>query len=164
MIGKEHHYAAGLRWTGNRGTGTSGYRDYDRSFDLSAVGKPLLAGSSDPTFRGDATRWNPKEMLLSALSSCHMLSYLHMCADAGIVVLEYTDDASGTMELNADGAGHFTGVTLRPRVLIAERSDLITAEALHNPAHEKCFIANSVNFPVHCQAVVLRHAPALQEA
>ncbi len=164
MIGKEHHYAASLHWTGNRGTGTSGYRDYDRSFDLSVAGKQTLAGSSDPTFRGDAAKWNPEEMLLSALASCHMLSYLHLSADAGITVLEYSDDASGTMELDADGAGRFTGVTLRPRVLIAEASDLSAAETLHHPAHEKCFIANSVNFPVRCQAVVLRHTPALQEA
>ena len=164
MIGKEHHYAASLRWTGNRGTGTSGYRDYDRSYDLSAAGKSTLEGSSDPTFRGNAAKWNPEEMLLNALAACHMLSYLHLCADAGIAVLEYSDDASGTMELNADGAGHFTGVTLRPRVLIAERADLSTAEQLHHPAHEKCFIANSVNFPVRCQAVVLRQALALQEA
>ena len=164
MTGKEHHYAAGLRWTGNRGTGTSGYREYDRSFDLSAAGKPVLAGSADATFRGDAAKWNPEEMLLSTLSSCHMLSYLHLCADAGITVLEYTDDASGTMELTTDGAGHFTSVTLRPRVLIASASDLATAEALHHLAHEKCFIANSVNFPVRCQAAVLRRTPALQEA
>ncbi len=164
MIGKEHHYAASLRWTGNRGTGTSGYRDYDRSYDLSANGKPTLAGSSDPTFRGDAGKWNPEEMLLNALASCHMLSYLHLCADAGIAVLEYSDDASGTMELNADGAGHFTGVTLRPRVLVAEGSDLRKADELHHSAHDKCFIANSVNFPVRCQAVVLSQTRDMQEA
>ncbi len=164
MIGKDHYYAATLRWTGNRGTGTSGYRDYDRSYTLAANGKPELEGSSDPTFRGDATHWNPEEMLLSALSSCHMLSYLHQCADAGIVVLEYTDDASGTMALDRDGAGRFTGVTLRPRVLVSDASDLVAAEQLHHIAHEKCFIANSVNFPVTCQAVVLRRSRALQEA
>ena len=164
MTGKDHHYATALRWTGNRGAGTSGYRDYDRSYTLSSNGKPELEGSSDPTFRGDKTRWNPEEMLLSALSSCHMLSYLHQCADAGVTVLEYTDDASGTMELDADGAGRFTGVTLRPRVLVGDASQVTTAETLHHVAHEKCFIANSVNFPVTCQAVVLPRSRALQEA
>ncbi|MGI4757190.1 MAG: OsmC family protein [Janthinobacterium lividum] len=164
MIGKDHHYSATLRWTGNRGTGTSGYRDYDRSYTLAANGKAELEGSSDPTFRGDAAKWNPEEMLLSALSSCHMLSYLHQCADAGITVLEYTDDMSGTMELDRDGAGRFTGVTLRPRVLLADTADLKLAESLHHVAHEKCFIANSVNFPVRCEAVVLPVARTLQEA
>ena len=164
MIGKDHHYATSLRWTGNRGTGTSGYRDYDRSYNLASEGKLTLAGSSDPTFRGDAAKWNPEEMLLSALSSCHMLSYLHLCADANIVVLEYTDDASGAMELKPNGAGHFTGVTLRPRVMVSNTSDLETAEALHHAAHENCFIANSVNFPVRCEAVVLPVSRTLQEA
>ncbi len=164
MIGKDHHYATSLRWTGNRGTGTRGYRDYDRSYTLSANGKPELEGSSDPTFRGEKAKWNPEEMLLSALSSCHMLSYLHQCADAGIMVLDYTDDASGTMELSADGAGRFTGVVLRPRVMVSDGVDLKTAEHLHHAAHEKCFIANSVNFPVTCEAVVLHRSRVLQEA
>lgn len=164
MIGKDHHYATSLRWTGNRGTGTSGYRNYERSYMLSAQGKADLEGSSDKTFRGDAAKWNPEEMLLSALSSCHMLSYLHQCADAGITVLDYTDDASGTMVLDDDGAGRFTGVVLRPRVMVSDDSDLQAAEHLHHPAHEKCFIANSVNFPVTCEAVVLLRSRALQEA
>ena len=164
MIGRNHHYVTSLRWTGNRGTGTSGYREYDRSYDLAADGKPTLAGSSDPTFRGDAAKWNPEEMLLSALSSCHMLSYLHLCADAGISVLEYTDDASGTMVLDPNGAGHFTGVTLRPRVMVTDASDSNIAATLHQVARDKCFIANSVNFPVRCEAVVLPVARTLQEA
>ena len=164
MIGKEHHYAATLRWTGNRGTGTSGYRDYDRSYTLSANGKQELTGSADATFRGDRAKWNPEEMLLSALSSCHMLSYLHLCAEAGVTVLEYTDDASGTMELDPDGAGRFTAVVLRPRVMVTDGSDLIVAGALHHDAHAKCFIANSVNFPVTCEAAVLPESRTLQEA
>ena len=164
MTGKDHHYATSLRWTGNRGTGTSGYRDYDRSYTLSANGKPELQGSADPTFRGDKGLWNPEEMLLSALSSCHMLSYLHLCADAGIAVLDYSDDASGTMELDRDGAGRFTHVVLRPRVMVGDNDDLQAAESLHHLAHEKCFIANSVNFPVTCEAAVLPQSRALQEA
>ena len=155
MIGKTHAYSCQLRWTGNRGTGTSGYRDYDRSYVLSATGKADLTGSADATFYGDRTQWNPEEMLLSALSSCHMLSYLHVCADAGITVLEYSDAADGSMELNADGSGRFTGVILRPQVLIASGGDPEAATALHHLAHEKCFIANSVNFPVGCDARVL---------
>jgi organic hydroperoxide reductase OsmC/OhrA len=164
MIGKDHHYATSLRWTGNRGTGTLGYRDYDRSYDLASEGKPTLAGSADPTFRGDAAKWNPEEMLLSALSSCHMLSYLHLCSDAGIVVLDYTDNAVGTMELGSDGAGRFTNVTLRPQVVVADGTDTAHAQQLHHTAHEKCFIANSVNFPVGCEATITIHAARLQEA
>jgi organic hydroperoxide reductase OsmC/OhrA len=164
MIGKDHHYAASLRWTGNRGTGTSGYRDYDRSYDLTSEGKPTLAGSADPTFRGDGAKWNPEEMLLSALSSCHMLSYLHLCSDAGIAVLSYTDDAVGTMELGTEGAGRFTDVTLRPQVAVADGTDVAKAQQLHHTAHEKCFIANSVNFPVGCEATITIHAAGLREA
>lgn len=164
MIGKDHHYATALEWTGNRGTGTSGYRDYERSYTLQSAGKPTLAGSSDPTFRGDASKWNPEEMLLSALSSCHMLSFLHLCTDAGIVVMGYTDDAIGTMELSSDGAGRFTSVTLQPRVTLAQDADISQAEHLHGLAHEKCFIANSVNFPVLCEATTTQQTPTMQHA
>ena len=165
MIGKDHHYALSLTWTGNRGSGTSGYREYDRSFDLAVDGKPTLSGSSDPTFRGEADKWNPEEMLLSALSSCHMLSYLHLCADAEIVVLAYSDQAVGTMQLDRDGAGRFTSVTLRPRVRFEEGADLVKADQLHQMAHEKCFIANSVNFPVTCAAEhAQQQAIEMQEA
>ncbi len=154
MIGKHHGYSCQLRWTGNRGTGTSGYRDYDRSFLLSAIGKATIAGSADATFHGDRAEWNPEEMLLSALSSCHMLSYLHVCADAGIVVLDYSDAAEGTMELGPDGSGRFTSVTLHPQVVVAVESDAATAQILHGLAHQKCFIANSVNFPVNCESLI----------
>ena len=153
MIGNPHRYALELEWTGNRGQGTSGYRVYERSFDLRAEGKPTLAGSADATFHGDRARWNPEEMLLGALSSCHMLSYLHVCADAGITVVEYRDAAHGEMVLAADGSGRFTQVTLRPHVVIAD-GVAETAQILHHLAHEKCFIANSVNFPVQCDATI----------
>lgn len=167
MTVNPHQYTCRIQWTGNRGTGTSGYRDYDRSFDLSAPNsdpaKPTLSGSADPTFRGDKAKWNPEEMLLSALSSCHMLSYLHVCADAGIVVLDYTDTAEGEMVLNPDGSGRFTSVTLHPQVTIAVRpdseNDTETAHILHGLAHEKCFIANSVNFLVHHKATVTARIP-----
>ena len=160
MTGNPHRYHCTLAWTGNRGTGTSGYRDYDRSFDLGAEGKPTVHGSADPTFRGDRMRWNPEEQLLGALSSCHMLSYLHVCADAGIVVLRYSDAAVGTMDLDPTGSGRFTAVILRPHVTITPENDAETARILHGLAHEKCFIANSVSFPVRCEAVVVLAAPA----
>src|SRR5579864_1289038 len=107
MIGKEHHYSVVVQWTGNTGTGTSGYRSYERRHEISADGKPAIGASSDPAFRGDRIRWNPEELLVAALSSCHQLAYLHLCADAGIVVTDYVDHAEGWMEETPDGAGHF---------------------------------------------------------
>jgi organic hydroperoxide reductase OsmC/OhrA len=145
-----HHYRVDVEWTGNRGSGTDGYRNYGRDHVIRIAGKPELAGSSDPTFRGDAARHNPEDMLVAALSSCHMLSYLHMATVAGVVVVAYTDAAEGTMETSGDG-GRFTEVVLHPVVTIAAGSDPAKAEAAHEPAHHACFIANSVNFPVRVE-------------
>lgn len=146
---REHAYRTTVRWTGDRGTGTSGYRDYDRAHEISAPGKAsVLSGSADPSFRGDPSAWNPEELLLASLSACHMLWYLGLCAAAGVAVTGYVDAADGEMIEAADGGGRFTGVTLRPRVTLAEGADRAKAEALHHDAHDKCFIANSVNFPV----------------
>lgn len=153
MIG-EHRYTLRATWTGDRGTGTSGYRDYDRSVTLSVAGKPDIAASSDKPFRGDATRWNPEDLLLAALSECHLLSYLHACVQAGVVVVAYTDDATGTMVEDGRGAGAFTEVMLHPVVTIADESMRDAALAAHAQAHDWCFIANSVNFPV-------RHEPTI---
>ncbi len=150
-FGKEHKYSVSVTWTGNTGTGTSGYRSYERAHEISAGGKPAISASSDPAFRGDATRWNPEELLLAALSSCHQLAYLHLCAVAGVVVVDYVDYAEGTMAETPDGAGQFTRVLLRPKVTIAAGSDAAKALALHHEAHEKCFIARSVDFPVECE-------------
>ena len=148
-----HHYTIQLQWTGNLGTGTSAYRDYSRNHQFSAAGKPDLAGSSDPAFRGDASRWNPEDLLVASLSACHQLWYLHLCADAGVVVETYEDRAEGVM---VDGdRGHFTEVVLRPRVTLRPGSNPEKALALHHAAHEQCFIANSVNFPVRCEAAVV---------
>jgi len=144
----EHHFAVGVEWTGNRGTGTSDYKSYGREHVISAAGKPSIDGSSDRVFRGNPERWNPEEMLIAALSQCHLLSYLHVAASNGIVVSAYTDAATGTMEQTGNGGGHFTSVTLRPRVTIVG-GDTALALALHREASEKCFIAASVNFPVH---------------
>ena len=143
-----HSYETTLTWTGNRGSGTSGYRTYSRAHEITAPGRPALLGSSDPTFRGDPDRWNPEQLMVAALSQCHMLGYLHLCADAGVVVTGYTDAASGTMAQTPDGGGHFTEITLRPQVTVAGPEMVQAAEALHKQAHALCFIANSVNFPV----------------
>jgi organic hydroperoxide reductase OsmC/OhrA len=148
---KAHSYAVEVNWTGNLGQGTSSYRTYSRNHEIVAAGKPAFHGSSDPHFRGDASRYNPEEMLVSSLSACHLLWYLHLCADTGIVVLEYSDQASGTMLETPDGGGHFSEVVLRPKVLISAGGDAALAERLHERAHHLCFIANSVNFPVRCR-------------
>ena len=159
---KTHRYAVAVEWTGNTGTGTSGYRNYDRRYEISAgTEKPPIPGSSDPAFRGDPTRWNPEELLVASLSACHQLWYLHLCADAGIVVLAYIDHAEGVMEEAADGAACFTRVILRPHVTIAANSDIPKARELHSAAHAKCFIARSVNFPVeHEPEITAPAAPA----
>lgn len=145
-----HHYRVETEWTGNRGSGTQSYRGYERSHAIRVAGKPVLAGSSDPAFRGDASRHNPEDLLVAALSSCHMLSYLHMAAMAGVVVTAYTDAAEGTMETDEQG-GRFVEVVLRPLVTIGADSDPAKAEAAHEDAHHACFIANSVKFPVRCE-------------
>lgn len=144
-----------MRWTGNRGSGTSGYREYGRDHEIIAPQKShSIQGSSARTFRGDDTRYNPEELLIAALSSCHMLAYLHLCADAGIVVTAYEDTATGSMKLNPDGSGQFTEVVLAPVVTLDDASKEARANELHHEAHEKCFIARSVNFPVHCNPTV----------
>jgi organic hydroperoxide reductase OsmC/OhrA len=149
-----HTYDVSVTWTGNRGTGTSGYRDYDRAHEVSADGPAAIAASSDPTFRGDAGRWNPELELTAALSQCHLLGYLHLCADAGVTVTSYRDEAHGVMAEDADGGGRFTEVVLRPRVTVASAGMIEAATALHAAAHAKCFIANSVNFPVRHEPVI----------
>ncbi|UWF78291.1 MULTISPECIES: OsmC family protein [Microbacterium] len=155
----EHRYALTATWTGNRGTGTSGYRDYSRDVTLRIPGKPDLLASSDKPFRGDPSRWNPEDLLLAALSECHLLSYLHACVTAGVVVTAYRDEAAGVMREDGRGGGAFTEVVLRPRVVVAEPSMIPAAEEAHHRAHEWCFIANSVNFPVRHEAVVTADGP-----
>jgi organic hydroperoxide reductase OsmC/OhrA len=155
----EHHYTVAVEWTGNRGAGTADYKSYGRDHVVSVEGKPDIAGSSDRAFRGDVDRWNPEDLLLAALSQCHMLSYLHEAATNGIVVTAYTDAAEATMEQTNDGGGHFTSAVLRPVVTIAA-GDPAVALALHRPAGEKCFIAASVNFPVlHEPRILLADDP-----
>ncbi|HEV2545806.1 MAG TPA: OsmC family protein [Stellaceae bacterium] len=149
-MSKLHTYRITVRWTGDLGAGTSSYRAYSRAHAIEAPGKSAIAGSSDPAFRGDAAAWNPEELLVASLSTCHQLWYLHLAAVNGIVVKSYVDAAEGTMSEEADGGGRFTRVVLRPSVTIAAGGNLEKARALHREAHEKCFVANSVNFPVEC--------------
>jgi organic hydroperoxide reductase OsmC/OhrA len=148
MISGHHDYTIGVRWDGDLGTGTSGYRDYSRELTVTAAGKHDLEGSADRPFRGDPSRWNPEELLLASLAQCHLLSYLHVAVTLGVVVTAYTDDAVGTMVEDGAGSGAFTEVVLRPRVTVD------AAMAGHTRANELCFIANSVNFPV-------RHEPTI---
>ncbi len=152
MLHNEHHFTVSLKWTGNRGGGTSDYRAYGRDHELSATGKSVaIPVSSTPVFRGDKDRYNPEELLIGALSGCHMLWFLHLCAEAGVVVTAYSDEAQGTMQLNQDGSGKFTDVVLRPSVDYVDAPPREKSEALHHRAHELCFIARSVNFPVRCE-------------
>ena len=149
-MARTHAYAITTTWTGNRGQGTASYRAYGRDHDLAAEGRPTLAASSDPAFRGEADRWNPELLLVAALSDCHLLSYLHLCAVNGVVVTAYRDEATGTMEQVGDG-GRFTEVVLHPVVTVADESMIERANALHHDAHASCFIAGSVNFPVRTE-------------
>lgn len=149
----EHKYHVSVQWTGNKGTGTSGYRDYGRDHIIRAGAKPIISGSSDAAFLGDAARWNPEDLLLASASACHELWYLHLCADAGICVLAYVDDAEGTM-LDSPEQGRFTEIVLRPHVVIRAGDDCELAARLHHAAHEKCYVANSVNFPIRCEPTI----------
>lgn len=153
-LSKQHHYSASTVWTGNDGSGTQSYRSYRRDHEICAAGKPPIPGSSDPSFRGDPTRYNPEELLVASLSGCHMLWYLHLCAVNGVVVLDYRDEAGGTMQEEDDGGGAFVRVVLKPRVRIAKGGDRGKALALHEQAHHLCFIARSVRFPVEVAAQI----------
>ena len=148
-MNKTHNYDLTVKWTGNKGHGTFDSRLYGRDHKISSPNKPDILGSSDSSFRGDKTKYNPEELLLAALSSCHMLWYLDLCADAGIVVVDYTDNASGVMEEKPDRSGSFKEVTLKPVVTVSEESMVEKANELHIKARELCFIANSVNFQVN---------------
>jgi organic hydroperoxide reductase OsmC/OhrA len=155
-MSKTHIYQTEIRWSGNTGSGTSAYNAYSRNFEISINGKlTTIKGSSDAAFRGDPSRYNPEELLLSALSSCHMLWYLHLCAESGIIVLDYIDRASGIMEELSNGSGQFSEVTLYPEVVVSKNEMIENAYLLHKKAGEYCFIARSVNFPVSHQPMVI---------
>ncbi len=146
---KEHHYTLSVKWTGNNGTGTSHATHYERAHTISSAGKPDLQCSSDPAFRGDKTKYNPEDLFLASVSECHMLWYLHICADAGVVVIDYTDNPTGIMiEASAESRGRFTEMTLHPQVVVKDESMIAQANELHDKAREMCFVANSANFPI----------------
>lgn len=153
-----HTYAITLQWTGNTGSGTAGYRAYSRDHLIFMDNKVTIAGSSDPEFSGDNTKHNPEELFVSAIASCHMLWYLHLCADVGVVVTDYSDHALGVMieteGQRKTGGGRFTSVTLNPRGTVSESHMIEKAIALHQKANEQCFIANSLNFPVRHRPMV----------
>jgi organic hydroperoxide reductase OsmC/OhrA len=152
-MAQAHHFSARLTWTGAARGSTGSYEVYSRDYLIDVPGKPPLPGSADKVFRGDPTRHNPEDLLVASLSACHMLSYLAEAARSGLRVVAYADDASGTMQLQ-EGRMRFTEVSLRPQVVIAKGGDPAEAMRLHEKAHDICFIANSVNFPVSCDARV----------
>jgi organic hydroperoxide reductase OsmC/OhrA len=158
MMAQTHSYSAQVTWTGASRGPTVSYQSYSREYLVEIAGKAPVRGSADSSFRGDPALHNPEDMLVVSLATCHMLSYLADCARAGIKVVSYEDKATGTMAMK-DKRIRFTGVTLHPRVTIAEDGDIAKATLLHEQAHEECFIANSVNFPVHHEAIV-KHAVA----
>lgn len=147
IMNKEHHYEVNIKWTGNKGTGTSGYAEYERSHIISAKNKVDILASSDTAFRGDATKYNPEDLLVSSVATCHMLWFLHLCSDAGICVTDYIDNPKGVM-IEAVEGGHFTSITLNPLATVTKVEDIDRLAEIHNVAHKKCFIANSLNFPV----------------
>ena len=150
-----HHYEADVVWTGNTGSGTSGYKTYERAHEIRVAGKATILGSSDPSFRGDPSRYNPEELLVASLAQCHMLWFLHLASVNGVVVTEYRDHATGTMAEHPDGSGRMTEVLLHPVVAVADPATKEMAQALHEKAHSMCFIAASVNFPVRHEPTVV---------
>lgn len=146
---KKHYYKVDIKWTGNSGKGTSNYTAYERSHTISIEGKAIIHGSSDPAFRGDKTKHNPEELFIASLSTCHMFWYLHLCSEAGVIVIDYIDNATGTMQETKDGGGYFTDVTLYPTVVVSDISMIEKANQLHQNANKLCYIANSCNFPIH---------------
>lgn len=148
-----HTYGANVHWASGPGKGTSSYANYSRDHTIGADGKPNILASSDPAFRGDPLRYNPEELLVASLSSCHMLWYLHLCAVNGITVINYSDRAYGEME-ETGGAGQFRSVDLRPIVTILDQARRTRALRLHHEAHQMCFIARSVNFPVNVSPTI----------
>jgi organic hydroperoxide reductase OsmC/OhrA len=159
-VPKTHHYELTVTWTGNTGTGTSGYQAFERSHEVSIDGKPTIHGSADPAFRGARERWNPEELLVASLSQCHMLWYLVLCAKEGIVVTGYVDHPSGTLVETEDGGGHFEEVLLQPQVTITTSDKMERAIALHERAHALCYVAKSVNFAVRTEPNVVSAAEA----
>ncbi len=151
---KTHQYHSTITWTGNRGEGTRSYHSYSRDHRIGSTGKPAIEGSADPAFRGDPEKYNPEELFLSSIAACHMLWYLHLCADSGITVVSYSDEAGAVMVEEKGGKGRFQSVTLNPVVTILNKENRDKALNLHKKANEMCFIANSCNFPIAHKAQI----------
>jgi len=147
-MAKDHIYPARIAWTGNKGAGNADYHGYSRDWQVETAGKPVIPCSNDPMLGGDAALHNPEDLLISALGSCHMLWFLHLANEAGVVVTAYVDDPVGIGEVSRGGAGRFLRAELRPKITLAAGSDVAAADAVHGRIHEVCFIARSVNFPV----------------
>jgi len=145
----QHHYKTRIKWTGNKGIGTDNYRSYERSYEIIVTDKRKIFGSSDPAFRGEKTKYNPEDLLITSLSSYHMLWYLHLCSEAGVIVIDYFDKATGIMAETSNGGGQFVVLTLNPNVSVKELWMIDKANKLHKKANELCFITNSVNFLIH---------------
>ncbi len=155
-MAKIHEFPTRITWTGNRGTGTSAYRAYDRTWDMKAEGKDIVHCSNDPLLGGDPSKYNPEDMLIAALASCHMLWYLHLCSDAGVTVLAYEDKPVGIGESEPSGKGKFIEAVLRPKITITADSNAEKAIAIHDEIHNHCFIARSVNFPVRFEVEIIK--------
>lgn len=155
----EHIYKLTAVWTGNTGNGTKNVRAYERSHTVSIGGKPDLFLTTDNPAVGDKSKLNPEDLLVTAISSCHMLSYLYVCAMEGVVITAYTDHATGTMIENERGGGRFKEVILNPVFYVADESMVEKAIELHHKAHEICYIANSVNFEVKCNPTCKTESP-----
>ena len=150
---KKHHYKTVVTWKGNTGSGTRTYKGYERTHVITVTDKPEIPASSDPSFRGDKSRYNPEELFVASLSSCHMLWYLHLCSQAGVIVTDYEVNATAIMEEKEDGSGKFISVTLHPVVTVTDDAMIEKANSLHHKANSMCFIANSVKMPVYHQPV-----------
>jgi organic hydroperoxide reductase OsmC/OhrA len=145
---KHHQYKLKIEWTGNNGNGTEKYDKYRRDFTIHFENKAPVFASADSIFRGDPSKLNPEEMLLSAISSCHMLWFLHECADHGIKLIEYTDTPEAVLEIVPGNGGRFTEATLTPEIVLESFDGKINILELYELAAKKCFIANSCNFPI----------------
>ena len=156
---RQHHYTLTVEWTGNRGEGTSSYRSYDRDNEVRAEHAPTIAGSADPAFRGNPSRWNPEQLLIAAVSQCHMLAYLHLAAVNGVVVTGYVDYPTAVMTEDGEGGGKFTDITLYPLVTITDEAAVDLADRLHHDANRTCFIASSLGLPVGHQPRTVVRAP-----
>ena len=155
-MAKQHDFPSKIVWTGNRGTGTSAYRAYDRTWDLAVDGKEVVHCSNDPLLGGDPGKYNPEDLLITALSSCHMLWYLHLCSEAGVTVTAYEDNPVGIGESEPSGKGRFLEAILKPKITITADSDADKAISIHNEIHNYCFIARSVNFPVKFEVEIVQ--------